>query len=117
MSKPLAEMLFEHVPLHDGDRVIDVACGTGIIARVATARFANLASITGVDCNPEMLDIARANAPRTRTAIAWRHGDACHLPFPDHCFDVVLCQHGLQFIPDKGIALHEMRGRVPGRCG
>ena len=115
MSKPLAEMMFEHVSLHDGDRVVDVACGTGIIARVATERFANIASITGVDLNPEMLDIARANAPRTRTAIEWRHGDACQLPFPDHRFDVVLCQHGLQFIPDKVLALSEMRRvLVPG---
>ncbi|MGE3537844.1 MAG: class I SAM-dependent methyltransferase [Candidatus Tectimicrobiota bacterium] len=115
MSQPLAEMLFEHVVLHDGDRVVDVACGTGILARVATARFANIASMTGVDLNPAMLDIARANAPSTRTAIAWQQGDACHLPFPDHSFDVVLCQHGLQFMPDQEGALHEMRRvLVPG---
>jgi ubiquinone/menaquinone biosynthesis C-methylase UbiE len=115
MSQPLAEMMFEHVALHDGDRVLDVACGTGIIARVATERFANIASMTGVDLNPAMLDIARAHAPSTRTAITWQQGDACHLPFPAHSFDVVLCQHGLQFMPDKGVALHEMRRvLVPG---
>jgi ubiquinone/menaquinone biosynthesis C-methylase UbiE len=105
MSKPLAQMMFEHVALHDGDRVVDVACGTGIIARVAAERFANIASITGIDLNPDMLDIARANTPRTPIAIAWRHGDACQLPFPDHHCDVVLCQHGLQFIADMSVRL------------
>jgi ubiquinone/menaquinone biosynthesis C-methylase UbiE len=108
-------MMFEHVTLHAGDRVVDVACGTGILARVATARFANIASMTGVDLNSEMLALAREHAPSTRTALAWQQGDACHLPFPEHHFDVALCQQGLQFMPDKVGALQEMRRvLVPG---
>ena len=48
-------MMFELVSLHAGDRVVDVACGTGIIARIATERFDNIASITGIDLNPAIL--------------------------------------------------------------
>jgi len=115
MSKPLTEMMFEYVSLHDGDRVLDVACGTGIIARVVTERFANISSIVGVDLNPGMLEVARENTPTTDISIEWRQGDACELPLPDHSFDVVLCQHGLQFISNKVAALREMkRVLVPG---
>lgn len=115
MSKPLTEMMFEHILLEDGARVLDVACGTGIIARVATNRFNHIASIIGVDLNPDMLEVARENTPGTDIAIEWRQGDACALPLPDHCFDVVLCQQGLQFMPDKLAALREMRRvLVPG---
>lgn len=115
MSKPLTEMMFEHVSLQDGDRVLDVACGTGILARVVTERFRNIASIVGVDLNPGMLEVARENAPTTSISIDWWQGDACKLPLPDHSFDVVFCQHGLQFIPNKVAALREMkRVLVPG---
>lgn len=115
MSRPLTEMMFEYVPLCDGDRVLDVACGTGIIARVVTEQFANISSIVGVDLNPGMLEVARENTPTTDMSIEWRQGDACNLPLPDHSFDVVLCQHGLQFIPNKVAALREMkRVLVPG---
>ena len=115
MSRPLAEMMFEHLSLYDGERVLDVACGTGIMARVIAERFAAISTIVGVDLNPGMLDVARANAPTMDIPIEWRQGDACALPLPDRCFDVVFCQHGLQFIPDKGAALREMqRVLVPG---
>jgi SAM-dependent methyltransferase len=109
MSKPLTEMMFDHVPLQDGDRVLDIACGTGIAARVAVQRFPNLAGIVGVDLNSGMLDVARENMPATPIPIEWHQANACELPLPDHQFDVILCQHGLQFIPDKLKALAEMR--------
>lgn len=109
MSKPLTEMMFEYVSLQDGDRVLDVACGTGIIARVVTERFSHISSIVGVDLNPGMLEVARENTPTTGISIEWRQGDARELPLPDNSFDVVLCQHGLQFIPDKVAALREMK--------
>ena len=108
-TRPLAEMMFEHVSLQDGDRVLDVACGTGIVTRVITEQFENVGSIVGVDLNPNMLEVARENTSTTDIAIEWQQGDACELPFPDGSFDVVLCQQGLQFIPDKLAALHEMR--------
>jgi ubiquinone/menaquinone biosynthesis C-methylase UbiE len=115
LARPLAELMFAHVSLHAGDRVLDAACGTGIVTRVAVQRFGNIVNIMGVDLNPGMLDVARAHTLTTGVPVAWRHGDVCALPFPDGSFDVVLCQQGLQFIPDTGAALREMRRvLVPG---
>jgi ubiquinone/menaquinone biosynthesis C-methylase UbiE len=101
--------MFNQVSLHEGDRMLNVACGTGIVTRVAVERYRNLASIVGLDFNAGMLEVAQANTPRTDTPIAWQQGDMCALPFPDDSFDIVLCQQGLQFAPDKLTALCHMR--------
>jgi ubiquinone/menaquinone biosynthesis C-methylase UbiE len=115
LGRPLAELMFEYVSLHAGDRVLDAACGTGIVTRVAAQRCGHLAHIMGVDLNPGMLDVARALTPTTGVPVTWRQGDLCALPFPDGSFDVVLCQQGLQFVPDPVAALREMRRvLVPG---
>ncbi len=107
--RPMAEAMFEHVSLNEGDRVLDAACGTGIVTRVAVERYGNLVSIVGLDFNAGMLEVARANSPTTHTPIEWQHGDIGALPFPDDCFDIVLCQQGLQFAPDKLAALNNIR--------
>ena len=109
LARPLAELMFAHVALQAGNRVLDAACGTGIVTRVAVERFDNLAHMMGVDLNPGMLDVARAPAPITGVPVEWRQGDVCALPFPDESFEVVLCQEGLQFIPDPLAALREIR--------
>lgn len=115
VTQPHTEVMFEHVSLHQGERVLDAACGTGIVSRVAVERFGNIASIVGVDLNPHMLGIARVNTPATSIPVEWREGDMCALPFPDASFDVVLCQQGLQYVPDKVMALRDMqRVLVPG---
>jgi SAM-dependent methyltransferase len=85
-----------------GDRVLDVACGTGIVARHAAARGA---TVVGVDLNAQMLAVARAADP----AIEWIEADAAALPLANAAFDVVLCQQGLQFMPDPAAAIVEMR--------
>lgn len=109
------EAVFEKVPLHAGERVLEVACGTGIVSRIAVERFPNIDSIVGVDLNPNMLDIARVHTPATTIPVEWRQGDICALPFPDASFDVALCQQGLQYVSDKIAALREMkRVLVPG---
>ncbi len=107
--RPQAEAMFDQVSLHEGDRVLDVACGTGIVTRVAVERHPNLASIVGLDFNAGMLEIAKANTPKTDIPIEWQQGDMCALAFPDDCFDIILCQQGLQFAPDKLAALRHMR--------
>jgi ubiquinone/menaquinone biosynthesis C-methylase UbiE len=115
LGRPLAERMFSHVSLSAGDRVLDATCGMGIVTRVAVQRNGNLGHIVGVDLNPGMLDVARAHTPATRVPIEWRHGDVCALPFPRGSFEVVLCQQGLQFVPDPGAALRELRRvLVPG---
>lgn len=88
-----------------GDRVLDVACGTGIVARVAADRVGGDGEVTGLDLNASMLEVAR----RVRPDISWREGDAADLPFEDEAFDVVLCQAALMFFPDRVAALREMR--------
>ncbi len=84
--------------------VLDVACGTGILAREA-ARRAGLAGVVGLDCNDGMLAVARAREP----SIRWKTGRAEALPFDDGCFDVVVSQFGLMFFEDREEALREMR--------
>jgi ubiquinone/menaquinone biosynthesis C-methylase UbiE len=87
-----------------GDAVLDVACGTGIVARTAADRVGATGRVAGLDLNEAMLTIAG----RLRPDIDWRHGDAGSLPFPDRSFDAVTCSFGLMFFPDRKAALGEM---------
>jgi ubiquinone/menaquinone biosynthesis C-methylase UbiE len=87
-----------------GQAVLDVACGTGVVARAAAERVGTTGKVVGLDLNQAMLTVAR----RLRPDIEWRQGDAAKLPFPDGSFDVVLCQSALMFFPDPALALGEM---------
>ena len=107
--EPLARLFLGHVPLNPGDRLLDVACGTGIVARLAVPVVGIAGRVAGVDLNAGMLEVAKRQAPPDEAEIDWRLGDAAALPFLDSSFDVVLCQQGLQFFPDKLHALLEMR--------
>jgi ubiquinone/menaquinone biosynthesis C-methylase UbiE len=99
-----------------GKRVLDVACGTGIVARKAAGLVGPGGRIAALDANEGMLWIAQRCAEEERvTSIGWYKGDVSAMPFSDGEFDVVLCQQGLQFFPDKAAALREMaRLLVPG---
>jgi ubiquinone/menaquinone biosynthesis C-methylase UbiE len=99
-----------------GKRVLDVACGTGIVARKAAALVGPGGRVAGLDANEGMLRVAGTCARREgREAIAWFRGDVTGMPFSPGEFDTVLCQQGLQFFPDKAAALREMnRVLVPG---
>lgn len=106
LFRPWADPLLDAVRLAQGDRVLDVACGTGIVARRAKARLGPDHRVVGVDVNPGMLAVARGVAPD----IEWREGDATGLPLqPEEHFDVVTCQQGLQFVPDKPAAAQQLR--------
>jgi SAM-dependent methyltransferase len=87
-----------------GQRVLDVACGTGVLALAAAERVGPNGSVAGLDINEEMLAIAR----RKSDAIAWRHGRAEALPFPDQDFDAVVSQFGFMFFDDRPKAAREM---------
>lgn len=114
--EPLARIFLEHVALEPGQRVLDVACGTGIVARLAAPIVGTNGEVVGVDLNAGMLKVAEQNAPTTGAKIVWHQGDVAGLPCQDATFDVVLCQQGLQFFPDKVVALREMhRVLAPGR--
>lgn len=99
-----APRLVDAVGVKRGQRVLDVACGTGVVARTVADRLGGSGSVVGVDINEGMLAVAR----RVRPELEWRHGDAADLPFPDGSFDVVLCQAALMFFPDPVRALREM---------
>ena len=115
LFEPLARLFLDRVPLRVGSRVLDVACGSGVVARLAAPRVAPSGKVVGLDLNEEMLAVARAHALGDSTPIEWKQSDANALPFADCAFDVVLCQQGLQFLPDKPLALREMRRvLVPG---
>lgn len=86
-----------------GQRILDVACGTGIVARTAADRI-GASNVVGVDLNDAMLTVAR----RVRPDIDWRRGDAATLPLDDGTVDTVLCQMALMFFPDRRAALQEM---------
>jgi SAM-dependent methyltransferase len=93
-----------------GQRVLDVACGTGVLTRAVAAR-AGAQGVTGLDLSPRMLAVAATLSPNLK----WQQGDAEALPFPDESFDAVVSQFGLMFVPNPASALREMmRVLVPG---
>ena len=99
-----APLLADLARVTPGQSVLDVACGTGIVARTVADRFAGNGRVVGVDLNAGMLAVAR----RVRPDIDWRQGDVADLPFADGSFDTVLCQMALMFFPDRDRALREM---------
>jgi ubiquinone/menaquinone biosynthesis C-methylase UbiE len=101
--------LLDVATLVEGARVLDVACGTGVVARQAASRVGKQGHVVGVDLNAGMLAMARTLPQSSGTSIEWKEGNATTLPFPEAAFDVVLCQQGLQFFPDKPAALRDMR--------
>jgi SAM-dependent methyltransferase len=100
-----AARLVAFAQIRGGARVLDVACGTGVVA-LAAARTG--ARVTGLDLTPELLVRARENAAITGTEIAWHEGDAEALPFEDASFDVVVSQFGHMFAPRPEVATREM---------
>ena len=102
-----AGYLVDAAGVASGQSVLDVACGTGIVARTAAERMNGLGRVVGLDVNEGMLAVARLIRPE----VEWHHGDAGDLPFPDASFDTVLCQAALMFFPARVRALEEM-GRV-----
>jgi len=117
---PWADVLLDRLALEPGQKVLDVACGPGTVARAAARRVGPTGQVTGVDFSPAMLAIARGKSPVDNGApIEYFEGPADKLDLPDDDVDVVTCQHGLQFFPDRPAALAEMRRvlRPNGRLG
>ena len=113
LGRPFGVDLVERAGLRTGERVLDVACGTGVVARLAAERVAPTGLVSGLDVNAAMLGVARALP--SAVPVKWYETSAESAPLPDGSFDVVFCQFGLQFIADKAAALREMqRVLVPG---
>jgi ubiquinone/menaquinone biosynthesis C-methylase UbiE len=106
LFQPWVDSLLDAARLSRGEDLLDIACGTGIVARVARRRLGAGSRIVGVDLSPLMIAHASVVAPD----IDLRQGSADELPVAaDETFDVVTCQQGLQFFPDKPKAVSEMR--------
>lgn len=108
--------LVARVEVARNDRLLDVACGTGVVARAAAERVGHGGRVVGLDLNPEMLGVARSCPAVGGVSIEWCEGRALALPFEAGEFGVVLCQFGLQFVADPSVAVREMRRclRLPG---
>ena len=94
-----------------GERVLDVACGTGALARVVAQSISPNGQVVGLDLSPEMLSEARKITldPSNAAPIEWREGDVSTIPFENESFDIVFCNFGLMFFPDQVAALKEIR--------
>ena len=112
VGEPIARRLLDVARPTPGERVLDVACGTGIAARLAAEAVGRQGTVAGLDANPGMLEVARAVSP---DGIDWHTAPAEEMPLPDAAFDLSLCSMGLQFFPDKDRALSETyRVLIPG---
>jgi len=111
-------IVIDLAPPKAGQRVLDVACGTGVIARSAAERVGITGSVTGIDAHPGMLAVARSRISTddlSTAPIAWQEANASSLPLRDGTIDVAYCQAGLQSFADRQIALREMhRVLAPG---
>jgi len=101
---PWASPVSDAVRIEAGNRVLDVACGTGALAREALTRVGQQGQVVGLDLDEGMLAVAA----RTEPKVEWRQGDAGALPFEDESFDVVVSQFALMYFPDRVTALREM---------
>lgn len=109
IAMPVSAGLMTAADLQPGERVLDVACGTGVVTRLAAEQVGATGSVTAVDIAPDMIEVARATPVPAGAPVDWRVGDAIALPIDDASHDVVLCQMGLMFLEDRAGAVAEMR--------
>ena len=106
---PWAPVLVAQAALRAGERVLDVACGTGVVTRLAAQQVGPAGHVVGLDLNAGMLARARATPSPAGATVDWREGDAGALPLEASSFDAVICQLGFQYFPDREQAAREMR--------
>jgi protein-L-isoaspartate O-methyltransferase len=112
---PGVNLMLQYALPQAGERVLDIACGTGIVARTVAPLVGMQGHVTALDINPAMIAVGRGLPQAEGAAIEWREGNAMALPLPDGAYDLVLCHQGLQFFPDKLAALRQARRvLVPG---
>ncbi len=107
LFEPYAADLTARIPKHEGVRVLELACGTGVATRRLREALPDSATLVATDLNEPMLEYASSAVPAG--GISWQQADAQQLSFADGSFDVVACQFGLMFLPDKVQGLREAR--------
>ena len=90
--------------LTEGDNLLEVGCGTGVLAREAVQRVGPDGSVTGMDLSESMLGVARSISPE----VDFQQGNAVDLPFADESFDITVASFMLMFVPDQALAVSEM---------
>jgi demethylmenaquinone methyltransferase/2-methoxy-6-polyprenyl-1,4-benzoquinol methylase len=108
VSHPMVLPLLDLTGLRPGERVLDLATGTGVLARLAARRVVPGGAVTGLDLNDEMLKVARELPLPPGLKIEWRQGSAQALPFDDGVFDAVTISFGLRNVVDHAAGLREM---------
>lgn len=109
IAEPFTRLLLERAAPRRDQSVLDLACGTGVVARHVAPLVGVRGKVVAVDISPAMLAVGRDLPASAGANIAWRQGDATALNLSDGAFDLVLCQQGLQFFSNRSAALHEMR--------
>jgi ubiquinone/menaquinone biosynthesis C-methylase UbiE len=104
--EPYAEDLVSRLKGRNFERVLEVACGTGIVTRRLRDALPNKIDIVATDLNPDMFEFAKSKFKNGEN-VRWQQADASVLPFPDNSFDAVVCQFGFMFVPDKAAAMRE----------
>ena len=107
-SSAWAHDIVDRAALRNGDRILDVGCGTGIVSRHDIKALGESGRIIGMDVNEMVLNKAREICPPSVSPTEWKQGDVTNLPFSENKFDVVPCQQGLQYFPDRPRALNEI---------
>jgi ubiquinone/menaquinone biosynthesis C-methylase UbiE len=105
-----AKEIVNRACLSEGEKILDVACGTGLVARIASEKQSSTDLIYGLDVNEVMVK----KAQEIEENIKWHHSDVTDMPFPNNHFDVIFCQQGLQYFPDPALALKEMNRVLAG---
>lgn len=112
---PLAQVVLSRAAPRPGERALDLACGTGVLARALAPAVGTAGRVMGIDLRPGMLAVARDRAVADGVTVDWRQADACALDLPAGELDLIVCQQGLQFFPDRAGALrHVHRALAPG---
>lgn len=107
LFEPYATRISAAVAALHPRRVLETAAGTGVVTRELSRILPSTTTIMATDINRAMIDVARAGTVADN--VSWQACDATHLPFGDHEFDVVACQFGVMFFPDKNAAYREAR--------
>ena len=105
---PLADATIDAVAISKNDSIIDLACGTGILARKIRNKVGSHPRIVGTDLNENMIQIARSLNGDMARSCEWQIADICDLPFENETFSLAMCQQGIQYFPDKEGAMQEV---------
>lgn len=111
---PWAEELLSRAAPRSGERVLDVACGTGAVTLRLPALVAPTGKVAGLDISSDLVAVASRKAAAAGSSVDWRVGSGQEMPFDDGSFDLVLCQQGLQFFPDRLKGAAEIRRVLAG---